>query len=341
MKISLSLTAKSPYHSAPVSGGAFIVTDEGRIVKKSAGGSGSPLTRTYSEPHYLASLGQSVYYPVIRSMQIVKQLREITTSEIYNSLKSRELRIDKISTFSGMEVGAASGKPAQMTPTLDQLTQSLETPIALFGGGSFSLKSLLSVGDGTILHEQLLEDGLVEKPSHIDSTKVASGESYTLTYPVPITRNDPINSPTFSILDNFNVVDEYQSQVKEWQGGVADARNSRKADSSVKKTDLNNLVAAEVVVRGVVFVSELSIPENAGGAVKGAVITALLQAIEKGMVIGGRVSRGMGKFEVGVSIDGEKLDAQTGVARFEDELEQYSHWLDDVTPDDLALFFEA
>jgi len=340
MKIKLSLTTLSPYHSAPVSGGAFVVTDEGRIVKKSGGAAGSPLTRTYQEPHYLASTGETVQFPVIRSLQISKALRNITTRNIYNSLQDRNLRLAKISTYAGMEVGAASGKPAQMTPTLEQVSRSLHTPIALFGGGSYSLKSTLAIGDGVLLHEQLVENELVSRPDHVETSKISNSESYQLTYPVPITRNDPVDKVSFEGAADLNAVEDYQQQVSEWQGTVTEAQTKRKADSAEKKTDLNNLVACEAVVRGVVFVSELSLPDNTGLATKGAVINALLEATRDGLCIGGRISRGMGKLKLTASIDGEILNDQTAVSNFESELNEYSNWLDEVTPNELAEFYE-
>ena len=341
MKIKLSLTTETPYHSAPVSGGAFVVTDEGRIVKKSGGSAGSPLTRTYQEPMYLASTGEVQLFPVIRSMQIAKALRTITTRNIYSSLQERDLKIAKISTYAGMEVGAASGKPAQMTPTFDQITHSINKPLALFGGGSFSLKSLLSVGDGVLLHDQLVENNLVVKPKSIASDKIASCENYQLTYPVPVTRNDPVNKISLNSTEDLKAVEDYQSQVKLWQGTVTDSQAKRKADSAEKKTDLNNLVACEAVVRGVVFVSNLSLPENAGSAVKGAVINALLDAKENGLIIGGRISRGMGKLSVVIEIDGEELTSESAIANYEEELTDYSEWLDEVTPNELAEYYEA
>jgi CRISPR type IV-associated protein Csf2 len=340
MKITVSLKTITPYHSAPISGGSFIVTDEGKIVKKSSGGSGSPLTRTYQEPHYLSSTGEMTFMPVIRSMQILKALRSITTRNIYQSLQERDLKIAKISTYAGLEVGAASGKPAQMTATLGQVTNSLNKPIALFGGGSFSLKSILAVSDGILLHEELVDNGLVKKPAHVAAQEIASCESYQLTVPVPITRNDPINKINFSSIDDLNAIEDYQSQIKVWQGDVTNAQAKRKADAAEKKTDLNNLVACEAVVRGLVFVSELSLPENAGDAVKGAVLNALLESIRNGLTIGGRVSRGMGKLEIGVSVDGVELNDKTSLEQYEQELSSYSAWLDEVTPNELAEYFE-
>jgi hypothetical protein len=97
------------------------------------------------------------------------------------------------------------------------------------------------------------------------------------------------------------------------------------------------MVAYEAVLPGITFTSELTIPENAGGAVKGAVISILNDMIENGITIGGRTSRGNGKMAVQASVDGDLLELD----KYMLDIEAYSEWLEQVTPNDLATFFEA
>jgi len=343
MKIELSLTSLTPYHSAPVSGGDFVVTNEGFIKKKSPGVVGSPLTRTYTQPFYLASSGEQINLPLLRSNQVVKLLRNKLNNHTFESLSARELRISSISTYAGMSVGAASGKPTGMNPTLDQISKASNTPIALFGGGSYQLSSLLQVGDAVLLHASLIDNNLVSVPAHKSSADIVDADPHMLTFPVPITRNDPVSDIRGSSIQNIKVVDEYSKQVSEWQESVSASQKKRKTSKESegetdKKSDLNNLVAVEAATPGMTYICEINLPKHAGLAAIGATINTILELIEDGAAIGGRISRGMGRFIVGASIDGVKLDAAG--KGFEDELAAYSEWLDQVTPNELSEFFE-
>lgn len=338
MKIKLSLLLTTPYHSAPISSQPLVVTDEGRIAPKNGGAKGSPLTPTYKEPKYIAAMGLVEYFPVVRSLQICKQLRTRLNKDIIQSFKARGLSIAKASTYAGMEVGAASGKPAQMSATLDQSVQALYTPIALFGGGSFSLPSTIQVSDANVFHESLSSEGLNVIPEHIDPAFALSIEPYSLTFAAPITRQDPVSDiKDASHLSNLEVIENHKEQITAWQSAVQNAQSSRKANAEEKKSDLRNMVAYEAVLPGITFTSELTIHENAGSAVKGAVISILNDMIENGITIGGRTSRGNGKMAVQASVDGDLLELD----KYMLDIEAYSEWLEQVTPNDLAAFFEA
>jgi CRISPR type IV-associated protein Csf2 len=338
MNIDLTLTLSTPYHSAPISGPAMIVNNEGRIMAKTGHETGSPLTSTYKEPKYLASQNAIKSFPVIRSLQLVKQFRNAINRDVIESLKSRGLTIAKASTYAGMEVGAASGKPTGMNATLDQSIQALKEPIALLGGGSLCLPSTLKVSDANLLHESLVNEGLAKVPASYDISQLVTAEPYQLTYAVPVTRQDPINQLSVKNgLDQISVIEEYKSQILEWQSNVTQQRSSRAADSDVKKADLNNLVALEVVMAGLSFSAQLSVPDSAGDAVKGAVLSAVSEMCNQGMTIGGRSSRGFGQVQIQASVDGKVLDLDLHAA----EIESYSNWLEHVTPATLAEFYEA
>lgn len=338
MKIDLTLTLTTPYHSAPISGQAMVVNNDGKIIPKTGPVEGSPLTATYKEPKYLASQNTIKYFPVIRSLQLVKQFRRAINRDVIESLKSRGLTIAKASTYAGMEVGAASGKPTGMNPTLDQSVQALNEPIALLGGGSFCLPSTLKVSDANLLHEALVNEGIAKVPPTYDASQLVTAETYQLTYAVPVTRQDPINKLSVTDgLDGISVIEEYKSQVLEWQSNVTQQRSDRAADGDVKKADLNNLVAVEVVMAGLSFSAQLSLPESAGTAVKGAVLSAVSEMCAQGMTIGGRSSRGLGQIDVQASVDGAVLDLDL----YQAEVESYSDWLERITPASLAEFYEA
>ena len=338
MNIDLTLTLSTPYHSAPISGQSMIVTNEGKIMPKTGPVDGSPLTTTYKEPKYLASQNTIKYFPVIRSLQLVKQFRRAINRDIIESLKSRGLTITKASTYAGMEVGAASGKPTGMNPTLDQSIMALSEPIALLGGGSFCLPSTLKVSDANLLHEALVNEGLTKVPPTYDASQLVTAETHQLTYAIPVTRQDPINKLSAKEgLDRISVIDEYRDQILEWQSTVTQQRSDRAADSDVKKSDLNNLVAVEVVMAGLSFSAQLSLPDSAGTAVKGAVLSAVSEMCSQGMTVGGRSSRGFGQIHVQASVDGTVLDLDSHVA----EVESYSDWLENITPATLAEFYEA
>lgn len=337
MKINVSLTTQEPYTSPPIAGGSYIVVKDGGSIKpKSSGLKGSPISRTYVEPCYLSTTTEIAYFPVIRSLQLCKVIRDITVTRVFDSLKDRDLSISKVSTYAGMQVGAASGKLTGMNPSLDQLTTALHEPIAIFGGGSYGLKSTLSVSNAHVLHPSLIENNLISVPGHLSELDVVDLESYQLTYVVPIHRRDPVfNIQNSQELTNISAVQDYETQVAEWQAEVQKQQQSRKEDSAEKKGDLNNLVAVEAVPRGVTFIAELELPDAAGDAVKGAVINAVMEMKEQGVRIGGRVSRGMGKFVVDYSF--ENHDEDENVERY---LDAYSAWLDSVTPTQLAEFYE-
>lgn len=338
MIIDLTLQLTSSYHSPPISGQALVVTNEGRIATKASGAKGSPLTATYKEPKFIPATGEIQYFPVIRSLQLIKQIRNIVNRNIIHSLKARGLSIAKPSTCAGMDVGAASGKPAQMDATLDQTVQAMEEPIALFGGGSFCLPSILTASDANVLHEVLIEEGLVTVPAHFDRSLALNLEHYQLTFTVPITRQDPINDICHpEQMDNLKVLENYKEQIEAWQKAVKSAQASRKEATNEKKIDLNNMVAIEAVVPGVTFSARLSIPDQAGAAVKGAVISTVAELCSNGMTVGGRTSRGSGRIAVQASVDGAVLDVENYYA----EVDSYSRWLEQVAPATLAAFFEA
>jgi len=346
MKVTLSLTTVTPYHSAPVAGPAFLVSDDGRILSKKSGAKGSPVTRTYTEPHVLSSEGQVVHFPVIRPMQIAKTIRNIVNSMVYESFQARSITIAKASTYAGMEVGAASGKPSGLDASLDQTVEAIQNPIALFGGGTFGLRSTVEVGYGVLLHEKLLIEKQVVRPPHVSPTDVTDAEPYTLSYAVPITRMDPIaNITSARELKNASVVADYETQIAKWKYSVKESQQKRAVAKSnedgteptdaSKKSDLNNLVAVEAVARGVTFVSEVKVPDSAGSATKGALLNAVSEMIESGVYIGGGVTRGMGQFMVQASVDGQPFDLN----HYESDMEAYGGWLQTVTPDQFAEFF--
>lgn len=338
MIIDLTLTLTSPYHSPPVAGPSLIVTDEGRITHKSPSVTGSPLSGTYKEPKHLASRNEVSYFPVIRSLQIVKQFRNALNKDIIESLKSRNLTIAKASTYAGMDVGAASGTPTGMNATLDQSVRALKEPIALLGGGSLCLPSTLSVSDANLLHQSLSEEGLVNVPPNFSHSELPSAEPYQLTFAAPVTRQDPINQLSVKDgLDRISVVENYKTQVLEWQAGISKLRVDRAADEKVKKSDLNNLVAIEAVMPGLSFSAQLALPESAGSAVKGAVISIVSEMCSQGLMIGGRTSRGYGKMAVNAYVDGVLLDINS----YSEDVDSYSEWLENITPTLLAEFYEA
>lgn len=362
MKFDYTLTLASPYHSPPVSGPPMVVTDEGKVVGKAGNPKGLPLTLTYKEPKLLTSLGKTIYFPVIRSLQLVKQFRNMINRDVISSLKARGLTIAKPTTYAGMDVGAASGKPTQLSVTFDQLFQTTDQPIAVFGGGSYSLKSLAAVSDANVLHESLIQDGLVVVPQHFDRSLAIDIEPYQLTFPIPITRRDPIiDFQTQDQLEHLQVIDNYKKAIDDWQTNVTKSRALRKAhkdskdkedkinkgktkaaakekdNDDGKKKDLRNMVAAELVLPGISLGANITLPDSIGLAVKGAMISAMDELCREGMIIGGRTSRNCGKMNIQASVDGVLLDIQN----YMEEVEAYSQWLETVTPELLAEFYEA
>lgn len=338
MKIDITLQLVSGYHSAPISSQDLVVTDEGRIAPKASGAKGSPLTPTYKEPKYIESLGEMHHFPVIRSLQVTKEFRKIWVNEIMKALNNRGLTLGNASTYAGLVVGAASGKPAQMNATFDQIIKAQNEPIALFGGGSFSLPSLVKFDDANVYHELLVAESLAVTPAHTDTSTTLNIEPYKLSFAVPITRQDPINDITnIEQMSNLSVIENHKEQIKIWQEGVSSSQNKRKANAEEKKSDLRNMVAFEAVIPGVTFTSTITLADQTGLAVKGAVLNALQSFIENGITIGGRISRGYGKMSVQASVDGALFE----IDNFMSELDAYSDWLDNVTPSDLADFYEA
>lgn len=340
MKIDLTFHLVSPYHSAPISGREMVVNDNGKITPKGLAGDGgaSPLTATYKEPKYLSNIGESIDFPVIRSLQFCKQIRNALNADIINSLKDQSISIKKASTYAGMTVGAASGSPSGMSATLDQTVKAVEEPIALLGGGTFCLSSTLSVSDINLYHDLLVAESLVAIPPHIDQSKKCGIDPRYLTYPIPITRNDPIsqiNKP--DQINELSIIDNYQDQIKEWQEHVEVSQTGRKADKAIKKKDLRNIVAFEAVIPGVIFCGQLELPKSAGLATKGALISIVSDFVTDGLTLGGRSSRGCGQFTVQASVDGKLLD----ISDYEEAIDSYSEWLTQVTPELLSEFYEA
>lgn len=327
MKATIVLTSTALYHSAPINGRPHIMTNDGNVIPSVSGIDGSPITRTYAEPIVTSKTeSESVYLPVIRSLQLTKALRNLFLERVFETLEEKQKTLSP-GAYNGLSVGAATGKPAQEDAQLTDRKAAFETPVALFGGGSKSMKSLLTIGSAYPVLRELIEDAIVPTIADKHALEMPLEDAQRkLRHAVAFTRRDPLLSMTVERIGDVTILEGGAQTIADIQSAVNASTAARKANAELKKYDLTNIAALEYVPAGTPFAFDISIPDGAGKAAQGAVAVILedMQERSGNLLIGGRSTRGAGgKFKVDIYVDGKPFNAD----QYKTEIDAYSDWL--------------
>jgi CRISPR type IV-associated protein Csf2 len=255
--------------------------------------------------------------------------------------------------YNGMTCGAVSAKPEGVRTVAEIKAAHGNAYMGLFGGGPRILESAWRVGDLLPVVDPYLELGAI--PARFRSHRVRCEHGSDLTDIVTFNRRD-------DVLDMVDVragkiIFSYRAEVEALQAATLANRAARKenknrdvTEKKVKKTDLRNHCAYEVVAPGTPLYFYLQFQPRADDPHVGLMLEALANVINQ-QSLGGKIGAGCGRFTADLDLyEGETrlasaMDYKKGIAIPADNshtrpyVDAASAAIDALTAADMAAFY--
>ncbi len=304
VKIELFIRTTAPLHIACASSGDHVVDEStGRIVNKREGMKASPISRTERKPCVVNSedgTKESIqHFPYIKANNLTGRLRRFG-HDVFSELFMSRGVVMPSETYRGLSCGAPTGTPSDTAPKMSEyIAAQDDLYLGLFGGTGKLFSSGMRFGDANPVMKSLVNNGTL--PTVLQDMALDVPPSQ-LTYPVSLIRRDRLMD--FDDPNIESVLENGAAGAQDWLDQVSKGPDEKKEDKSISRLKIKNKVAYECVVSGMPFYSVTQLVAGRHDYHVGLLLECLSRLAEKNE-LGGKSSKGLGRFNMTVKVDGE------------------------------------
>lgn len=323
--------------------GGARVSDDGKILY---GNNGRPLTRTIRTETILATDGESIISPFDGGNNIRGKLRRAASEVIFNALEEKGQTIKK-ETYSGMTSGAVSAQPKTDKLLLSESKAANQHIFfGLFGGGPRLLPSAYQAYPLLPILKSFIDNNIM--PVRFDEVAVDYKSLRDMTEIIYFIRRDDVLQFTAT---NPDCIEDYDNAVESAQQAVMENKSKRKAakddDSvTVKKTDLSNMGALEVIKRGTPLRFRVDFKSGVTDEQIGLMLMAVKSYAQDNIGGWGRIGLGQHKMDLqlfdGNKCLGDVLEYDNNEVKISDDMIDYldaaHNAIDKITSEELNGF---
>ena len=280
------------------------------------GSEGMPMTSAMTKGILLPGDDTVDHVPYYPANGLRGRLRRHAADHIFAEISARDEHV-KLDTHDGMRAGNFRGRPDNTPTTLTELRElAPHFFMGTFGGGPRTLPSKLITHDLDPIYPRTIELGTV--PARFQERAWLGDVRNMIGYFGCIRRDDTTLVANLSSLD---CVADALNALNDRQDDLAKARNKRKgakkaqlagetvADASdLKKDDLANMFAYQVMRAGVPLYLEIGFSSDPTPAQVGLILEALVSLFNEN-ALGGSIGKGCGRFHghANLVVDGQDL----------------------------------
>jgi CRISPR type IV-associated protein Csf2 len=304
VKIELFIRTTAPLHIACASSGDHVVDENtGRIIGKREGVKASPITRTERKPCVVSSEDGSKetiqHFPYIKANNIAGRLRRFG-HDVFSEFFMAKGVVMPSETYRGLSCGAPTGTPSDTAPKMSEYIAAQDNLyMGLFGGSGKLFSSGMRLGDANPVHQSLINNGTL--PAALQDMALDMHPAQ-LTYPVSLIRRDRLVDFDDPNIDK--VLENGAAGAQDWLNQVSENPDDKKEGKKISRLKIKNKVAYECVVSGMPFYSSTLVVAGRHDYHVGLLLECLSRLAEKNE-LGGKSSKGLGRFNMTVKVDGE------------------------------------
>lgn len=263
------------------------------------------ITPTHKQVVNTASGNQRIpYFP---ANDLRGRLRRHAARLVFDALKVKGNRITP-DLYQALMGGAIVAKPESDVTAEEALRGRNNVYMGLFGGGTRLLKSRYCTNDLIPVLRDTIDAGIVPAvfgengvpTGHLAAGVVGPLTGYHLVETRTSIRIDDI-ARMMNVDEVMRYIDDAAATVAAKQADILSGRADRKADAEVKKRDLGNMMAIEVVARGTPLHCLIDIQDDVTDAHVGMLLLALRNLVRE-QALGGWIRCGMGRFSADLTL---------------------------------------